>query len=277
MAVTLNTNYGAVVASKNLVTNQNDMNRTMERISSGKKTIHASDDAAGIAIAGKMEAQIRALTTAMRHAKEGQALVGTAEGSMQEASKVLQRMRELALHAASGIATNVDKDYLNVEMSSLVTQVENLSLNSKFNQRQLLRGDQFTFYTDMNIKGLNITTVAADISVATLGVPQTTVSIGGGVDQNTIDKVVSAIDGAIASVSSKRANLGAVSNRFDHILSNLGNVIDNTMRSKSIMIDADFSVETTKLTKSNVLQQGATSMLAQANAQKNLILSLFQQ
>ena len=88
---------------------------------------------------------------------------------------------------------------------------------------------------------------------------------------------MSAIDGAIASVSSKRASLGAVSNRFDHILSNLGSIIDNTVRSKGIMIDADFATETTNLTKSNVLQQGATSMLAQANAQKNLILTLFQQ
>lgn len=277
MSVTLNSNYGAVVASKNLVANQNDMNKTMERLSKGKKTINARDDAAGIAIAGKMEAQIRALSTAMRHAKDGQALVGAAEGSMQEASKILQRMRELAVHAASGIATEVDKDYLNVEMSHLVQQIDSISSNSKFNQRQLLTGDQFTFYTDMNIKGFNITTVSSDISVTSLGVSQTTVSIGGGVAQNSLSNVVSAIDGAIASVSSKRASLGAVSNRFDHILSNLGSIIDNTVRSKGIMIDADFATETTNLTKSNVLQQGATSMLAQANAQKNLILTLFQQ
>lgn len=277
MSVTLNSNYGAVVASKNLVANQTDMNKTMERLSKGKKTINARDDAAGIAIAGKMEAQIRALSTAMRHAKDGQALVGAAEGSMQEASKILQRMRELAVHAASGIATEVDKDYLNVEMSHLVQQIDSISSNSKFNQRQLLTGDQFTFYTDMNIKGFNITTVSSDISVTSLGVSQTTVSIGGGVAQNSLSNVVSAIDGAIASVSSKRASLGAVSNRFDHILSNLGSIIDNTVRSKGIMIDADFATETTNLTKSNVLQQGATSMLAQANAQKNLILTLFQQ
>ena len=277
MSVILNTNYGAVVSSKNLADNERAMNRVVERISSGKKTIKARDDAAGIAIAGRMESQIRGLTTAIQHAKEGKSLATTTEGSLQEITDVLQKMRELAVHSASGTANNSDKDYLNLEMSNLVSQIESISLNSSLNGNQLLRGEQFTFFTDMDVSGSNITTISADMAVTTLGVPIATVNIGAGVNQSDLDDVVSAIDGAIKSVSTKRADLGAVSNRFDHIIGNLQTVINNTVRSKGIMIDADYAIETTKLTRSNILQQGATSMLAQANSQKNLVLSLFQQ
>ena len=130
--------------------------------------------------------------------------------------------------------------------------------------------------TDVDVAGMNITTVQADLAVSTLGVPAATVDIGKTVSQSDLDDVVSAIDTAISTVNTKRAHLGAVSNRFDHIMENLQNVISHTVRSKGIMIEADLSIETTKLTKTSVLQQGATSMLAQANAQKNLVLSLFQ-
>ena len=277
MPVVINSNYGAVVSRKNLIENQQQFDRTAERLSSGKKTIYASDDAAGIAIAGKMEAQIRGLTTAIRHAKDGQSMAGTAESSMQEISTILQRMRELAVHASSGIATNSDKDQLNLEMSNLVQQVENIASNSKFNQNQLLRGAQFTFYTDIDVSGANITTVSSDMAVTTLGVPQSTVSIGGGVSQNSLSTVVSAIDQAIETVDTKRADLGAISNRFDHIIENLHTVISSTERSKSTMIDADFTTESTKLTATNILQQGGNAMLANANAQKKLILTLFNQ
>jgi len=115
------------------------------------------------------------------------------------------------------------------------------------------------------------------MAVSTLGIPQTTVSIGGGVRQDSLKNVVIALDQAIETVDSKRADLGAISNRFDHIMDNLQNVINNTRRSKSTMIDADFSSETTKLTTTNILQQGGNAMLANANAQKKLILTLFNQ
>jgi flagellin len=204
-------------------------------------------------------------------------MAGASESAMQEVSTLLQKMRELALHAASGIATDSDKDHLNLEMSNLVTEIENLSTNTKFNDKQLLRGLQFTFYTDIDIAGANITTVPSDMAVSTLGISQTTVSIGGGVRQDSLKNVVIALDQAIETVDTKRADLGAISNRFDHIMDNLQNVINNTRRSKSTMIDADFSSETTKLTTTNILQQGGNAMLANANAQKKLILTLFNQ
>ena len=277
MSVVINTNYAAVLARKNLAEVQRQMDKSVERLSSGKRINNASDDAAGSAIAGRMESQIRGLTMGIRHAKDGQSLVATSEGAMQEINKMLQRMRELAVQAASGVANNSDKDYLNLEMKQLVSQVDAISKNTKFNDQALLEGGTFKFYTDIDVAGSAITTNGADMAASALAVSALTVSIGGGVVQAEISSVVSAIDNALAVVDNRRAALGAVSNRFDHIIDNLQNVIMNTVQSKSRIVDADFSIETTNLTRNTVLQQAATSMLAQANAQKNSVLALIQQ
>jgi len=276
MAVVINTNYAAVLARKNLAQVQREMDKSVERLSSGKRINNASDDAAGSAIAGRMESQIRGLTMGIRHAKDGQSLVGTAEGAMQELNKILQRMRELAVQSSSGVANPVDRDYLNLEMAQLVSQVDAISVNTKFNSQNVLTGGTFTFYTDIDIRGATIVTPGADMAASALAISVKSVSIGGGVDQADLSNVVSAIDNALASVDNKRASLGAVANRFDHIIDNLQNVIMNTVSSKSRIVDTDFSIETTNLTRNTVLQQAATSMLAQANAQKNSILSLIQ-
>ena len=277
MSVVINTNYAAVLARKNLHLVQREMDKSVERLSSGKRLNNAADDAAGSAIAGRMESQIRGLTMGIRHAKDGQSLVGTSEGAMQELNKILQRMRELAVQSSSGVAGTVDRDYLNLEMKQLVQQIDAISVNTKFNDQALLEGGTFTFYTDIDVRGSTIQTPAADMAASALAVSANTVSIGGGVTQANLSNVVSAIDNALASVDNKRAALGAAANRFNHIIDNLQNIIMNTVASQSRIVDTDFSVETTNLTRNTVLQQAATSMLAQANAQKNSILSLIQQ
>ena len=277
MSVVINTNYAAVLARKNLHTVQRAMDRSVERLSSGKRINNAADDAAGSAIAGRMESQIRGLTMSIRHAKDGQSLVGTAEGAMQEINKILQRMRELAVQAASGIASTTDKDYLNLEMKNLIAEVKAIGENTKFNDMQLLQGGQFKFFTDIDVAGTYIETVTAAMTHAKLNITTAVVSIGGGENAAGLAQVVTTIDNALARVDNKRAALGAVSNRFDHIIDNLQNVIMNTTSSQSRIVDADFSIETTNLTRNTVLQQAATSMLAQANAQKNSVLSLIQQ
>ena len=280
MSVVINTNYASVLAKKNLDEVQREMDKSVERLSSGKRINNAKDDAAGSAISGRMESQIRGLTMGIRHAKDGQSLVGTAEGAMQELNKILQRMRELAVQSASGVANPVDRDYLNLEMMQLVSQIDAISANTKFNNQNLLTGNTFTFFTDIDIKGSSITTVAASMQSSKLVVSSTAVSIGSNTSATSTTGIASAItriDNALATVDNRRAALGAVSNRFDHIIDNLQNVIMNTVSSKSRIVDADFSIETTTLTRNTVLQQAATSMLAQANAQKNSILSLIQQ
>jgi flagellin len=257
------------------------MDTSIARLSSGKRITRAHDDAAGVAIAGRMEAQIRGLTMGIRHAKDGQSLVDTQEGALQEVTGILQRMRELAVQAASGVASNDDRDYLDLEMTALVTEIEAINANTKFNDVAILGGTQFSFYTDIDVAGTAVQTVAADITVTGLGtgVSFVQVDISSATSNTSTTGVQSAIvriDSAITSVAGMRANLGAVSNRFDHIIDNLTNVVSNTEAAKSRIVDADFAVETTQLTRNTVLQQAATSMVAQANASKNSILALIQ-
>ena len=275
---TINTNVAAIKARSNLDRVQREMDTSIARLSSGKRITRAHDDAAGSAIAGRMESQIRGLTMGVRHAKDGQSLVDTQEGALQEVEGILQRMRELAVQSASGVASNADRDYLDLEMTALVQEIEAINANTKFNDTAVLTGTQFSFYTDIDVAGTAVQTVAADITVTTLGTGVSTVQvhIGSSTGQASIASVISRVDNAIASVAGMRANLGAVSNRFDHIIDNLTNVVANTESSKSRIEDADFAVETTQLTRNTVLQQAATSMVAQANVQKNSILALIQ-
>ena len=276
MSVVINSNYSAIVSKTNLTNAQKSMDRAFERLSLGKKTIHAADDAAGIAIAGRMESQMRALSVAANHAKAGQQMLETAEGSLAAISSVLQRMREIAVHASSGIASDSDREYLNLEMSSLTSQLDLTATNAKYNNIQLLKGAAFNFYTDMDVSGSKITTQTGDMGTGALGVDAATVSVGKDVTQASLSTVVAAIDNAIKTVDTKRSELGAISNRFDHSMDNLKNAVMTTANSKGVMIDADYSEESVKLTRSSILQNAATSMLAQSHAQKNSILTLFQ-
>ncbi|PQM58753.1 MAG: flagellin FliC [Rhodobacteraceae bacterium] len=280
---TINTNVAAIKARSNLERVQRDMDTSIARLSSGKRITRAHDDAAGSAISGRMESQIRGLNMAIRSAKDGQSLVDTQEGALQEVTAILQRMRELAVQSGSGAITNTDRGYLDTEMENLVDEIAAISANTKFNDTAVLTGTQFKFYTDIDVAGTAITTVAANVAISGLGSFTATGGVHGLKKTRTdvtsisaVPKVISNVDMAIASVASMRANLGAVSNRFDHIIDNLTNVVANTESAKSRVEDADFATETTQLTRNTVLQQAATSMVAQANASKNTILALIQ-
>jgi flagellin len=271
----INTNVASIRARSNLERIQRDLDQSIARLSSGKRITRAADDAAGSAIAGRMESQIRGLNMSIRNAKDGQSLVETQEGSMQEISSVLQRMRELAVQKASGVNASLDEDYMNVEMKQLILEIDEIAKNTRFNDEQVLTGTQFKFYHDIDVAGTAIETVAASLTSAALAVVIANVSIGNG-SNKTVSAVINRIDVALDTVNDKRANLGAISNRFDHIVDNLTNVVANTESAKSRVEDADFAVETTAMTRNTVLQQAATSMIAQANASKNTILALIQ-
>ena len=276
---TINTNVAAIKARSNLDKVQREMNTSIARLSSGKRITRAHDDAAGQAIAGRMESQIRGLNMAIRSAKDGQSLVDTQEGALQEVAGILQRMRELAVQASSGTAKDADKNYLNTEMTALYNEINAISANTKFNDTTVLTGASFSFYTDIDVAGTAVTVVGATATSKGLLITSTGVSIGSNTVATSTTGIASALtrfDTAIGSVASMRANLGAVSNRFDHIIDNLTNVVANTESAKSRVEDADFAAETTQLTRNTVLQQAATSMVAQANAQKNSILALIQ-
>ena len=269
----INTNVAAIKARSNFERVQREMDQSIARLSSGKRINTAHDDASGLAISGRLESQVRGLSMQLRNNKDGQSLVNTMEGAMQEISGILQRMRELAVQASSGIATAADRGYLDTEIEALVDEVEAIADNTKFNEEEILRGGQFSFFADINITGTELTTVTADMQTAALNVEDADVEIG------TVTDAIAAIvdiDNAISLVDERRASMGAASNRFDHIIDNLTNVVANTTSAQSRIQDADYAVETTALTRATILQQAATSMIAQANANKNSILSLVQ-
>ena len=279
MSTVINTNFAAVLSRKNLDTVQREMDTSIERLSSGLRINSAADDAAGMAIAGRMESQQRGLEASIRNAKDGQSLVSTMEGAMQEITEILQRMRELALQASSGVATQTDRGYLDLEMDQLVNEIDAIAVNTKFNNQAVLTGAAFSFYSDIDISGTAMSTNTADIDATILGVTdaQTNINVANNSIGTQIKSAILMITSAIGQVDSKRAQLGALSNRLDHTIDNLTNVVMNTIASKSRIEDADFAAETTNMTRNSVLQQAATSMLAQANASKSSILSLIQQ
>ena len=214
----------------------------------------------------------------IKNARDGQSLVDTQEGAMQEISGILQRMRELAVQSASGsvFMNSSDRGYLQTEMTALVAEITAITANTKFNDQNVLQGSTFSFYTDIDVAGTKISVLAVNMSItAVIGVETTMVTIASRVIAS-MSNVVTRLDTGINYVNEKRASLGAISNRFDHVIDNLTNVLANTESAKSRVLDADFAIETTKLTRSTILQQAATSMVAQANSTKNSILALVQ-
>ena len=275
---TINTNVAAIKARRNLDKVQRELDTSIARLSSGKRITRAHDDASGMAIAGRMESQIRGLTMNIKNAKDGQSLVDTQEGALQQVTALLQRMRELGVQAASGSVNQntADKDSLQTENLALIHEILAIGANTKFNDKTILQGESFSFYTDIDVAGTAITTVTAALYTSTLNIATAMVSIGGTEAVTEIKKTISIIDTAIATVANRRAGLGALSNRFDHIIDNLTNVVANTESARSRVEDADFAIETTQLTRNTVLQQAATSMVAQANVSKNTLLALIQ-
>jgi len=275
----INTNVAAIKARMNLDRVQREMDTSIARLSSGKRITRAHDDAAGSAIAGRMESQIRGLNMSIRNAKDGQSLVDTQEGALQEVSAMLQRMRELAVQSANGIASDDDRDYLQLEFTQLFNEIEAVSQNTKFNDTRVISGASFNFYSDIDVAGADISVTGMKAMATALMTSISSVSISStqsATSTTGIASTITRLDQAIGSVASMRANLGAISNRFNHVIDNLSNVVANTESAKSRVEDADFAVETTQLTRNTVLQQAATSMVAQANAQKNSILALIQ-
>ena len=273
----INTNVAAIKARSNLDKVQRELDTSIARLSSGKRITRAHDDAAGSAIAGRMESQIRGLNMTLRGAKDGQSLIDTQEGALQEYAAMLQRMRELAVQSTGGSVTTTDRDYLQLEVTQLFAEMKAIADNTKFNDTNVLTGAQFSFYTDIDAAGTSIDTKVLKVRPASLGITTALVSIGSGTTGiASLASMIGLIDSAIGSIASHRAELGAISNRFDHVIDNLTNVVANTESAKSRVEDADFAVETTQLTRNTILQQAATSMVAQANAQKNTILALIQ-
>ncbi|ERS85093.1 hypothetical protein Q667_17725 [Marinobacter sp. C1S70] len=276
MALGINTNVASINAQNQLGKSQNLGDQALQRLSSGLRINSAKDDAAGLAIATKFDAQIRGLTVAQRNANDGISLAQTAEGALDEVTNNLQRIRELAVQSAN--ATNSDKDRiaLNQEVAQRKDEIDRIGSVTKFNGTALLDG-AFTsqqFQVGANNSAVDRISISIDTAIAVsaggLSVTSTASTVSGA--QTLLDQV----DAALDTVNGLRGTLGAVQNRFESTISNLGNSIENLSASQSRILDADFAAESAKLAKANVLQQAGISVLAQANARPNQVLSLLQ-
>lgn len=274
MALGINTNIASISAQNQLGKSQNLGNEALERLSSGLRINSAKDDAAGLAIATKFDAQIRGLTVAQRNANDGISLAQTAEGALDEVTNNLQRIRELAVQASNATNSTEDLTALNEEVQARKDEIDRIGKVTEFNGTTLLDGT----FTDKDFQiGANNTSsdritvsISDTVTVADLGVAASVSTTA------SAQSLITQIDDALDTVNGLRGDLGAVQNRFESTIANLGNSIENQSASKSRILDADFAAESAKLAKSNVLQQAGISVLAQANARPNQVLSLLQ-
>lgn len=270
MASVINTNIPSLNAQRNLSTSQSSLNNALQRLSSGLRINSAKDDAAGLAIAEKMNAQSRGMTVAMRNANDGISAAQTAEAGISVISGHLQRMRELAVQAASGQYDSVNRGALDKEFQQLASEITRAVGATNFNGKALLDG---------SFSGINFQIGATTTSESTISVTISSVSstgLGNISTAETATAAMDALDTMITDINTARADLGAIQNRFEGVLSQLSAAQENTEAARSRIMDTDYASETAKLARSQILQQAGTAMLAQANALPQQVLSLLQ-
>ena len=268
MASIINTNIPSLNAQRNLTTSQGSLNSALQRLSSGLRINSAKDDAAGLAIAEKMNAQSRGMTVAMRNANDGISAAQTAEAGISVVSGHLQRMRELAVQAASGQYDSVNRGALDKEFQQLKSEITRALDATQFNGKKLLDGS----FSSINFQIGSTTTSESQIAVSISSVGTST--LGSISDVAAATTAMSALDTAITSLNTARADLGAIQNRFEGVLSQLSAAQENTEAARSRIMDTDYASETAKLARAQILQQAGTAMLAQANALPQNVLSL---
>ena len=275
----INTNVAAMNTYSRLTAANTAKSNSLAKLSSGSRINKAGDDAAGLAISEKMKAQIGGLTQAKRNAQDGISLVQTAEGALNESHSILERMRDLTVQGKNGTLTDEDRESINKELNALHSELTRISDTTEFNTQNLLgstatTGASFTFQIGAN-QGQTLTVTIGNMSgTSLLGVDAANFTLGKAAAN--ADKMLGSIDKAIKTVSDQRATLGAVQNRLEHTINNLTATNENLSEANSRIRDVDMAEEMMTFTKSNILSQAATSMLAQANAMPNSVLNLLQ-
>ncbi|MCY1280285.1 Flagellin [compost metagenome] len=282
MALTVNTNVASLNTQRNLNRASDSLSVSMQRLSTGSRINSAKDDAAGLQISNRLTSQINGLNVAVRNANDGISIAQVAEGALQQSTDILQRMRELALQSANGSNSSVDRTSLNQEVVSLQSELDRIADTTSFgsgsNKLYLLNASDFSGDVDFQVgadanETISITMGSASFDSSGLAVASGDVDI---TTASGAQAAVSAIDAALAAIDSKRADLGAVQNRFQNTIANLQNIAENVSASRSRIKDTDFAAETANLTKNQVLQQASTAILAQANQLPSAVLSLLQ-
>jgi flagellin len=279
MSMTINTNIQSMDAQRNLNSSQASLATSMQRLSSGLRINSAKDDAAGLAIATRMDAQVRGMNVAIRNANDGISLAQTADGALSGVSDSLQRMRELAVQAANATNSASDKDSLNKEFSQLQSEITRVIGGTTFNGKAIIGADATTLSFQIGANTSSDDTVK--VQTSNLNSDSTITAVTGSsavinstADASAIDTVIDNIDTAINTINNQRATFGATETRFDSIISNLQSGVENQSAAKSRIMDADFAAETANLSRAQVLQQAGTAMVAQANQLPQQVLSL---
>src|SRR2546428_2166183 len=266
MSLRIQTNVEAFNAQRHLSATTDKLATAMERLSSGYRINRAADDAAGLSISEKLEAQIKGLDQANRNAQDAVSLVQTSEGSLDEVHEMLQRVRELAVQYKNGTLSTSDQQAIQSEVNQLASEIERIGSGVQFNGIKLLNAvGTITFQVGAND--------AEVITVSTISLGQTVGTAAFGLTATGVSYIAE-IDTAIASVSAQRTNLGAVQNRLEHTMNSLSTYQENLVASESRIKDVDMAAEMVEFTKLQVLQSAGTSVLAQANQSSNGVLSL---
>ncbi|RVT45404.1 flagellin FliC [Rheinheimera sediminis] len=273
MALFVNTNVSALNAQRQLINSGRTLDTSFQRLSSGFRINSAADDAAGLQISNRLTAQIQGLDQAVRNANDGISLSQVAEGAMDEITNALQRIRVLAVQSQNGINSSADRIALQKEVSALKTEISRIATTTQFGGVKLLDGTySSTFLVGANagqIISVNISRSGGGFGSSGLGVAGLSVSSLAGAS-----RALAQIDSAINVIDSKRADLGAIQNRFQSTIRNLSNIVENISAARSRIKDTDFAKETAELTRSQILQQASTTILSQANQRPQAALSL---
>ncbi|KTG16097.1 MULTISPECIES: flagellin [unclassified Guyparkeria] len=282
MASVINTNIFSLQGQNALRQTNNQLQTSLERLSTGLRINSAKDDAAGLAITNRLTTQIRGSEVAARNANDGISMAQTAEGAMGALTDTMQRMRDLAIQAANASNSSSDRQNLQTEFVELQDELGRIINNTEFNGQKILAGsigDGAKFQVGANTTADNQIT----FSLASLGAAASTgigsalnaaVSIGSNASFGDIMSAVNILDSSITTVDTTRAKLGAVQNRFEVTIDNLNNFIVNESAARSRIQDADFAKETAQLSKAQILQQAGTSVLTQANQAPQSVLGL---
>jgi len=289
----VNTNVSASIAQAALARNERSLNTAMEQLSTGRKINSAADNASGLAISTRMTAQIRGLDQAVRNANDATSMISTAEGALDEITAMLQRIRELAVQSGTGTTSAEDRSYLNDEFEHLREEIERVAANTQWNGRNILDGTAAGSGASSNVAfqvGMNPTQV---ISVTFGNFGSASGELMGSLNGDTLvggnatlsaptaasaiqvaSQVLVVADVALEAVSTQRATFGAVSNRLTHAIDNLTNVKTQAEGARSRILDTDYAASTSELARTQIIQQAATAMLAQANQLPATVLAL---
>jgi len=279
MTMSVNTNVGSLNAQRNLSSSQSSLATSMQRLSSGMRINSAKDDAAGLAISERMNAQVRGMNVGIRNANDGISMSQTAEGALSKVGDSLQRMRELAVQARNATNSSSDKNSLNKEFAQLQSEITRVLGGTSFNGKKMLGADAtaMAFQVGANTSAddtITVTTTNMTSDSAITTVTGSSAVIDSTATAGAIADVIDNIDTAIDKVNDERATFGATQSRFDAVISNLQQSVENQSAARSRITDADFATETSNMSRAQILQQAGTAMVAQANQAPQQVLSL---